>query len=177
MGFLDWKRSDGVAGYPIMLTRKSHLFASEKALYDDNRLGQPIDPDGTSIKAQANLFIFRSDAASAQTEFKSSVCQEIDRRSFTSDKYGMAKVIVQHVRPHPELFRNFGGDRQCRDRGDAISEVVGQSKCGIPQRLDFAGFLNEISPRLYMPDAHTKSERLHLATTGGGTESIDKAQR
>ena len=94
MGFLDRKRGDGVAGHSIMLTRKSQLFASEKALYDDNRLGQSIDPDGTSIKVQANLFIFRSDAAGAQTEFTSSVREEIDRRSFTSDQNGMAEIIV-----------------------------------------------------------------------------------
>jgi hypothetical protein len=94
MGFLDRKRGDGVAGHSIMLTRKSHVFALEKALYDDNCLGQPIDPDGTSIEVQANLVIFRSDAPSAKAEFKSSVSQEIDRRSFTSDQHGMAEIIV-----------------------------------------------------------------------------------
>jgi hypothetical protein len=119
MGFLDGKRSDGVAGYPIMLTRKSHLFASEKALYDDNRLGQPIDPDRTSIKVQANLFIFRSDAASAQTEFKSSVCQEIDRRSFTSDKYGMRR----------SLFSTFVPTRTCLVASAAKSPVPGPGRC------------------------------------------------
>jgi hypothetical protein len=94
MGFLDWKRSDGVAGHSIMLAREGHLFASEKAFYGCHRLSQPIDPDGTSIQVQANLVVFRLNAASAQTEFKSSVHQEIDRRSFTSDQHGMAEIIV-----------------------------------------------------------------------------------
>ena len=84
MRLLDWKRSDGVAGYSIMLARESYLLAAEKTLYDGYSLGQPFDPDGASIKVQANLFIFRSDAASAEPKFKSPISQNIDRRSFTS---------------------------------------------------------------------------------------------
>src|SRR5689334_24197666 len=105
MRLLDRNRSDGVAGYSIMLACESYPLAAEKTLYDSHSLGQPFNPDDTSIKIQANLFIFRSDAASAEPKFKSSICQEIDRRGFTSNKYGVAQVIVQHVRPHPELFR------------------------------------------------------------------------
>ena len=65
MGFLDWKPGDSVAGNSIMLPRETHPFASEKALHDSHRLSQPFDPDRTSIKVPANLFIFRSNAASA----------------------------------------------------------------------------------------------------------------
>jgi hypothetical protein len=114
-----------------MLTRESYPLAAEKTFYDRYSLGQPFDPGGTSIKVQAKLFIFRSDAASAEAKFKSSICQEIDRRGFTSDKHGVAQVIVQHVRPHPELFRCFCGDHQCRYGGDAVSKVVGKSEGGI----------------------------------------------
>jgi hypothetical protein len=114
-----------------MLARESHLLAAEETLYDRYSLGQPFDPGGTSIKLQANLFIFRSDAARAETKFKSSIGQEIDRSGFTSDKHGVAQVIVQYVRPDPELFRCFRGTYQCRYGGDAVSKVVGKSEGGI----------------------------------------------
>ena len=131
MGLLDRQRSDGVAGYSIMLACESYLLAAEKTLYDRYSLGQPFDPDGASIKVQANLFIFRSDAASAEPKFKSSICQQIDRRGFTSDKYGVAQIIVQHVRPDPELFGGFCGGYQCRYGGDAVCKMVGKSEGGI----------------------------------------------
>ena len=114
-----------------MLARESYPLAVEKTLYDRYSLGQPFDPDGTSIKIQANLFIFRSDAASAEPKFKSPISQDIDRRGFTSDKYGVAQVIVQHVRPDPESFRCFCGGYQCRYGGDAVSKVVGEIEGGI----------------------------------------------
>ena len=84
MRLLDRQWGDGMAGYSIMLARESYPLAAEKTLYDLYSLGQPFDPDGTSIKIQAKLFIFRSDAASAESNFKSSICQEIDRRGFTT---------------------------------------------------------------------------------------------
>jgi hypothetical protein len=131
MRLLDRQRSDGVAAYSIMLARESYLLAAQKSLYDLYSLSQPFDSDGTAIKVQANLFIFRSDAASTEAKFKSSICQEIDRCRFTSHKYGMAQVIVQHVRPDPELFRRFRGGYQCRYGGDAVSKVVGKGEGGI----------------------------------------------
>jgi hypothetical protein len=114
-----------------MLARESYRLTAEKTLYDRYSLGQPFDPDNTSIKIQANLFIFRSDAASAEPKFKSPISQDIDRRSFTSNQYGVAQVIVEHVRPDPDLFRCFCGGYQCRYRGDAVSKVIGKSEGGI----------------------------------------------
>ena len=131
MRLLDRKRSDGVAGYSIMLAGENYPLAAEKTFYDIYSLGQPIDPDGTSIKVYAKLFIFGSDAAGAEAKFKSSICQEVDRRGFTSDKHGVAQVVVQHVRPDPQVLGCFCGYHQRRYWSNAVTNVVGKSESGI----------------------------------------------
>jgi hypothetical protein len=59
MRLLNRQRADGVVGDPIVFAHASHLFASEQTFYDGYRFRQSLDPDGSPVKIQASLFIFR----------------------------------------------------------------------------------------------------------------------
>src|SRR5262245_54581574 len=101
MGLLNWKRGDVMVGHPIVSARKTHPFAAKQTFHDGCRFCQSVDPDGAPAEIQASLFIFRSNAASAQAEFQTSVREKINCRGLSRDQHGMAKVVIENVRAEP----------------------------------------------------------------------------
>ena len=121
---MDGLDSDGMAAHSIVLTRKSCLFAFEEIFDYRHRLGEPTNPDSSTIKFKPRFVVFGSNAAGAHAKFKTSARQQIDCRGFTRDKYRMAEVVIKNVRANPKMFRCLGGTDQCWYRSDEIGEMI-----------------------------------------------------
>ena len=162
---LDGKRMDRVAGDAVVLAGEVDLGPAEQALDDRNRLGEPLDPDASSIEAEPDLIVLDSHVTRAQPQLEPSIRQEVHRRRLSREQHGMAEIVVDHVRADPESCRRVRGAHHRRDCRQHGGEVVGHQEHGVAQRFDLARFVLPLGSRLRVSDIDSESERLHRLIT------------
>ena len=122
----------------IMLAHIGQWLRGEEPFEYVDCLGEPVHPDAGRIERDVRRRVVAGHPARTQTDLDPAAGQHVERCQRLVQQCGVAVIVAQHERQHPQVAGRFGssGHGDHRFHHPALGEMVGDRHRRIPEVFD-----------------------------------------
>ena len=128
-------------------------------LQDGQTLRQPVHPHPGGVIVDPGLLVVGTEPPRSEPHLDTSLAPQAQRGDLLSEDNRIAKVVVQHERPHVEGLSRLRGHRQGDQRPELGIEMIGDVERRVAEPLGGAGTVPPVGHGRGDGRVHRESER------------------